>query len=709
MITSTRMFDEKYYLLASVFASKCDTGSLIKIVENCNNASLSINTLFDIICVFWPELDDSSHLLRFLNATLSSNESNVPDDSDSLLVDLLESNNDLIPIIEVDNVTINERYTTMLEYVNNKIAKLDIQQDLNADYKSNFIKNRIILVNSFNPTNALFNEQLWLQQVSVDDNLKDWIYGVVYPLYHLNSRFKYTISITDFEKMPYLETLNLILSQPIHENDNYTYNRNFEFVTNELIPYCNRFNCLNIFLEEFFNIEKFDILKNYDLFKIIFFEFKSSEIDITKEFEYNVIKMIYENEISLLKNMRLIDDLILIFDYIKNDDLILNGDITNNNKISVEFLKFCLNIIKKFFPFLTIHDIIEIKNKNCDENLQILKYNECFKQVLDINDNNVLTTLEIFLEFNLIDSKLIIFDKLNNELRIKNLIQNLLEIGEFKLLIDKFSNNLNNEILLKFFWKFFNSSNNGSNLRPEMIKANEILKILNNINNNDDNNKQFRNLDILLELSNELSEISMNFGYGIPFCPKNIIDCKNNKFKIINIMLELNDEMYKDIDKTKDVINKMNIIFDIKGDVSDYVNLLNCHINYSMERRDFNFACLKSLELINDYSKYVNIFCDTIFKLTQYSNEIDEEINLNQLLLQLEIIGKLINICPIEETEKLVIQWSALELELATRDIINEKDKDIEENNYTGYVVSNLMNPEKMLTGVSSTVSKFFG
>ena len=55
------------------------------------------------------------------------------------------------------------------------------------------------------------------------------------------------------------------------------------------------------------------------------------------------------------------------------------------------------------------------------------------------------------------------------------------------------------------------------------------------------------------------------------------------------------------------------------------------------------------------------------------SSWIDCEIPTEIIYLQLEVLGKLLHICPEDEIEAVVSQWSGLELELSTRDLINDQ------------------------------------
>ena len=65
----------------------------------------------------------------------------------------------------------------------------------------------------------------------------------------------------------------------------------------------------------------------------------------------------------------------------------------------------------------------------------------------------------------------------------------------------------------------------------------------------------------------------------------------------------------------------------------------------------------------------------TIFQVGKFidPNWIDGETPTEIIYLQLGILSKLLHVCPEKEYEVIVSQWSSLELELSTRNLISDK------------------------------------
>lgn len=54
-------------------------------------------------------------------------------------------------------------------------------------------------------------------------------------------------------------------------------------------------------------------------------------------------------------------------------------------------------------------------------------------------------------------------------------------------------------------------------------------------------------------------------------------------------------------------------------------------------------------------------------------NWVDNEIPTEIIVLQMSILGRLLEVCPLEEVEIVTSQWSTLELELSARDLVKDK------------------------------------
>ena len=105
------MVEDQLILLAAVFAARADS-------PNCEALWTFFHgsdELFDIICSLWPELDDPTKL-QFLfdpSEKSSSGHSTNPQD---LLVELLETDEQLISMVEMDSDTITQRRQAISRY-----------------------------------------------------------------------------------------------------------------------------------------------------------------------------------------------------------------------------------------------------------------------------------------------------------------------------------------------------------------------------------------------------------------------------------------------------------------------------------------------------------------------------------------------------------------------------------------------------------------
>lgn len=112
------MLEEQLYLLACIFASRADTRNIKKLSTRLGSQSKYL----EILCVLWPELDDPKNLLflRELEEEVQSPEGEETTDED-VIVELLESDSSLIPLIESDTTTRSNRYHELQEFISKKL------------------------------------------------------------------------------------------------------------------------------------------------------------------------------------------------------------------------------------------------------------------------------------------------------------------------------------------------------------------------------------------------------------------------------------------------------------------------------------------------------------------------------------------------------------------------------------------------------------
>lgn len=107
------------------------------------------------------------------------------------------------------------------------------------------------------------------------------------------------------------------------------------------------------------------------------------------------------------------------------------------------------------------------------------------------------------------------------------------------------------------------------------------------------------------------------------------------------------------------------------------------HIDYALVNLDFDVAYEmgeRVFELCREHGQQMMKALGDEHWLTLYQmgkfidpNWVDNEIPTEIIILQMGILGKLLEICPLEEVEIVTSQWSTLELELSARDLVRDK------------------------------------
>ncbi|CCF58567.1 hypothetical protein KAFR_0E04160 [Kazachstania africana CBS 2517] len=660
------MLDEQLYLLTCVFASRADVKNISKLTYRFQNSLDFINA----IVVFWPELDDPLNL-RLL---LEDGETEYLDD-DSLLVSLLSGDSDLISMIELEKSLLMERFHTAKNYVDSKLHRLSLN-----DINTNWLTKRILICNELYVQDTLFYQPLWEFVQNQDESFDNWIHGVVLPLNHMNKRLNKNIRIKEYIDMNPSDLLDATFSKKVISVNE---------IVNELIPYLSYKNLdstYELFINDFFNMERFPLKDriNYEAFRSILDQVPRYLADCTSFYESS-LEIVFENSEDLLK--------IASPTNIKELLSGIPNDITlEKYGINVKNLLTYIENIDSFLSDFSPKDIYAIRNE--EETAQAAHFGSiCTDFILHNNEHNTEKKLNLIVDMlkkelnSAEDDK--IFDKLSFDKELSILFETFLTLGDFELL--KRFNNLpevnesaafkSTEIILleKYFWQFFNNSSNGSRTRPDMTKAKKTLNLL-----LVENEAKYKHLDTLLDVSNELSTFSMNLGKGIPFKPCNIIDFKNDPFDIVSILLELNSSLYKNTSTTFAIIKKLYKVFEREpadpNFTVEFNKILSLHIDYSLVNMDFKFAYEKTVELLErllstDETEHLGDYWLTIFQVCKFNDPewTDNEIPTEILLFQMDILSKLLHICPMDQMEAVTSRWSSLEMELSTRDLINDK------------------------------------
>lgn len=692
------MLEDQLYLLLTVFASRGDATN-VKLLHAHFNKS---NEYLCAICMLWPELSNPNDLKFLFDDINFSNEIDSNNEEDNeLLVKLLESDSKLVSLVEMDRTTTSARCDIAKDFINKKNAQLELDDNSKfTNLRSIWLRKRILYCDDFNPHDVLFNKPLWENLLVEDLEFQKWIKGIVEPLSYIQNRLEGNIlKIKDFEAFTPSDVVHLILDDIFSNTSVLDFDQSI--LERELLPYLDYTQSYGSFIENFFTYERFPLnsKKNYILFKQVLVIL----IDILPEGFSNklqevALKLIYENSKTIIE--------ITSSDELQELIFIIHQDIEIKPEgINATVLRNFAHYMNVCLQDYSLKDVHAIRYKN--ESEQLADFASAIKMMLTRSNGRYLTMSALQTISNLISNSenesAKIFTNVAISKQVSVLIEILLELGEFDLLQDFITSHgstVEEDILEKYFWHFFNNATNGLRTRPEMIKAEKILHLL-----LVQNKENFQNLQILLDVTDIISHYSINLGKGIPFKPSNIFDFKSNPSKIITMLLEFNKGLYRDIDQTYDILRKLyeGMKLDTKKDQKDeYNQILVAHIDYSLANMDFSFAFQKSKELLQKDN--ISTYWITVFQVGKFINPTwpDNEIPTEVIFLQLEILGDLMHICPKSETEAIISQWSSLELELATRELTNDK-----------YTVKNIENGDdfsqvtNLLNGVSSGVTSF--
>lgn len=642
------MISKQLYLLASVFATRRDVEHLKELLAHNENKA----ELFDLICVLWPELDEPAHLRFLFDIEVGEQVS-----SQELLVNLVRSDDNLIPMVEVDHTMVLKRSEMTKSFVESQLSKLTENDNYKlASFEAKWMRNRIIICNRFDSKHAALYKPLW-NVAEKDPAFTRWIHGVIEPLEHVNRRLKLSIGIEDFEAMEPLAVFELILrSEPEFSTT---------VVSREIIPFMTNNDYYDIFLTRVLSNDYFplDSYCNIKIFSQLLTEvlhastgggynskIQSKAAEIIFENSSNVIKVCGSLEVCRL--LSTIDDAIQVENY----------------TISVASLKHYAKFIESIYKSYSLKELFSLAQE--EASLQLAHFSATVREQI-MSKTNDERALELFSLLVGTDesSDSGVFTHLSVTEKSSAFIESALDLGKFDLLdkfLLRFNSVIDEDVLVRYFWHFFNKASNGLKTRPEIRNAERTLQLLEQRTEHDC-------MKALLEVANELSTYSLNLGKGIPFKPSDILDYASRPLDLISLLLELNPELYKSISSTTEILQKLKLGLQNKNSVTkeESASLLALHIDHSLANMDFNFAMRNTRELLkmSDSSNH----WPTIFQVGKFIDPQwpDGEVPLDVLAVQMEILGDLLHVCPVEESEVIVSQWSALELELISRDPVH--------------------------------------
>ncbi|QLL32415.1 hypothetical protein HG536_0C05840 [Torulaspora globosa] len=642
--------DYQFFLLIAVFAARRDAGRLAQLLPSFTKQP----DFYDAVGVLWPELDDPARL-KFLFEIPGAHNA----DCEELLIQVIDSDEKLIPIVEMEHSILQERYRATRNYVESRLKEIPDCKALEFDtFEAKWMRRRMILCNRYTPEEATSYRPLW-SVVKSDVNFDKWIEGIVQPLQHINRRLSRTLTIEAFEAMGALEAFKLILkTEPDFPST---------VIHREVIPYLTNLNLYDLFLENIFTEVYFPLNSTGNIrnFSYLYAELckVSPSAEANSRVQAQAAQIIFDNSSGLLKIASLHDVQELLS---KIDDKV---EIANYG-ITVGLLKHyskCMESIYKNYSLKEIYSIAQEETLGQQAHFSAIVR----EQVLGCSDNGeTVQAISQLLDASNPEEEHV-FKNLTLDQKMSVFIETVLEMGKFELLdsfLTEFDSAVDEEVLIKYFWHFFNRASNGLRSRPEMKNARRTLNLLLKTNKT-----KYEHLEALLDVANDLSTYSLNLGKGIPFKPSDLLTFAPRIFDLIALLLELNVSLYKNMAATLRIVENLQIGLQLKrrddqSSSETVTKLLALHIDHSLANLDFEFALDGARELLE--MSNISSFWPTIFQVGKFVDPRwpDEEAPVDVLMAQLEILGDLLRSCPVEEVEAVASQWSAIELELLTRD-----------------------------------------
>lgn len=653
------VYEEQLYLLSCIFASRAD----IEKVKSLSNRFKDSLDFINAIIVLWPEYDDPINLKFLFDTNEKCNESD-----ESLVVSLIDGDSDLISMVELDNSDISDRLNRIKLYIERELQSLT----LNGKEETNWLIKRILFCNEHIPEDTLFYSQLWDKIDIKDNDFQDWLDSIVLPLSNINERIGMSLKIKEFFDMEPNEIFNLVSNNNIINVE----------ILDELLPYMSYKDdevIYELFLNKYYKKDQFplDSMDNIRTLTKLFNSLKENLKSQNQKLLFEkTLGMVFLNSTHFL-NTDMISSLQEILKEIPDTvELVTYPGISS--KLLIEYF----NSMKSLLQNLNLFDIYTISEE--DEASQMSHFSTICNEGI-LADDSYVEKLRHFIneEQKKENSQSRVFNKLNSEQELSILYETILSLGKFSILSD-FSSDLkdktfeNMEIALleKYFWQFFNSETNGNVKRPGMIKCSKVLQLL----QEKSSTKSYANLEMLLDISNELTKYSMSLGKGVIFKPCNILDFKEDPFKIIAILLERNPGLYKSLDKTYSILEKLFVALDRhmtdidKENGIEYGKLISMHIDYSLASLDFQYAMNKSQELIKR-KNLVPEFWYSVLQVAKFRdpNWVDNKTPTEILFMQMHLLSQLLQVCSVEDVEVVTQQWSELEIEIASRDLVHDK------------------------------------
>ncbi|SSD61608.1 uncharacterized protein SCODWIG_03369 [Saccharomycodes ludwigii] len=654
------MDTDRILLLLSHFVTLGDVESSSKILSSSKNGVVN-DCLIKCICVLWPELDDPRKL-KFLKSYFDQNHTVQELD----YVQYIENNVYIRGILN-DSENFRKHVLNLKNFLNTKI---------NGQIKTieEFIRYRVYIVNEILIDSPLFCEPLW-NELGLNKN--PWICGVVKPCSHFIKAQRsgpdknYTIKIKDFEQMK----VDIIL-QRMFEFFMDTSSNKIMVANYQLYPYIKYTKSENLFVSNCLpQIKSFD-------YKIIEFLTLHSIVDIPSYYTF-LLKVIWEHSLN--------------FNYHQITQLLKN--IPDETKLENENACSC-KVMKQYVEYMRL---LDIKSFNQVHDIQLNK-NGLQKTYFTVACDNY---FQKFTDTSMINPwffESALFKDLSNKEKELIIIDSLISNKKLNLLSLFIKGNVDPEVLVTHFWKFFYKASSGLPSNANMIECEKIVGLL---NQSHIHKRLSTLLDVVETLATKFPTLKIvNDPNFATFKPSHILSLKSNPDGLLEKLLAANPKQYLDPEATKDILKKLYVALDINSPPNNQkleAFILSLHIETALSQVDFELAySMSKLLLENENARLYWVVILQVGKFIDADNWPDLETPTEIIYLQMEVLSKLIMIIPSENMESAVSEFSRLQLELVTRDLINDKYslKNMQklENNYT-----------KFISGIKSNMHSIMG
>lgn len=649
------MIEDQLILLAAVFAARADSSPCESLWHYFNGSE----ELFEVICSLWPEVDDPIKLQFLFKPFTKSSEPSSQD----LFIKLIETDNQLISMVEMDTDTIVERCNAIRRYAKKYMSQVPPYEKIKLTTAlGQHIRKRLIICNELSNEIPVQYEPVW--QDLEDKELSRWISGIVKPLHHFNKRLKSSIKIKEFEKMDPLSFFYMILNSPDNNPNG--------VLQSELLPYLTNGNYYQLFLSSVVNIKEFPLDTKYN-FEILYhllisFSVPGAEANLyADQLQRQCALIIFKNGPNYLR----------IGSKSNLNQLLLKANTktqVGTLDMTVENLLYYSQLTDDVFNGYTVQELYAISKD--DEAAQQSHFASLARRSLETvtNQDHTLTEIAVLLNHEKAPEETV-FSRLSEAKQLAILVDILLEKGNFlflQTLISKYRYKMSDEVLVKYFWHYFNMASNGLRNNKDLINAERIANLL-----LEEDNVKYQHLRALIDVVVDIAGYKINLGKKITFKPSYLLKFEEDPYGLISVLLESDGKLYQDVSATYSILQKLQAAFKIKTqektDTEDnLVRVLVLHIDHALANMDFQFAYENTKELLKR-NKIID-YWPTILQVGKFidPNWLDGETPTEIIFLQLEILGELLHICPVDQVEAVASQWSALELELVTRDLIKD-------------------------------------